>query len=193
MVRMEPLVLGSGSPRRRELLQTLGLDFEVRVADADETPHPGEPADALVVRLARLKLHAVMRKTDAFVLAADTIVVVDDDVLGKPRNDEDAHAMLRRLSGRAHAVVTAIALGRDGTCLGETAVRTQVVFGAIEADIERYVATGEGRDKAGSYAIQGFGGAFVSRIEGSYSNVVGLPVRETIALLREHGVVKEWP
>lgn len=190
---MEPLVLGSGSPRRRELLQTLGLNFEVLVADADETPNPGEPADALVARLARMKLDAVMAKTGAFVLAADTIVVVDDDVLGKPRNDEDAHAMLRRLSGRAHAVVTAIALGRDGTCLGETAVCTQVVFGAIEADIERYVATGEGRDKAGSYAIQGFGGAFVSRIEGSYSNVVGLPVRETIALLREHGVVKEWP
>lgn len=193
-MRQEPLVLGSGSPRRRELLSTLSLAFDVIVADVDETPRPNEDPDALVARLAVSKLEAVMSRTDAFVLAADTIVVVDGDVLNKPIDDEEGCAMLRRLADRDHRVTTAIALGRGGEVLSERAVTTKVMFGPIPDDeAARYVATGEGRDKAGGYAIQGLGGGFVTGIVGSYSNVVGLPVRVTLELLRANGAVREWP
>jgi len=193
-MRQEPLVLGSGSPRRRELLSTLKLDFDVIVADVDETPRDGEDPDALVWRLAVSKLDAVMSKTGAYVLAADTIVVVDDEVLGKPVDDAAGRAMLLRLADRQHYVTTAIALGRGGERLGVSAVTTEVTFAPIADDeAERYVATGEGRDKAGGYAIQGLGGGFVRSIVGSYSNVVGLPVHGTLELLRDHGVVAQWP
>ena len=193
-MQQEPLVLGSGSPRRRELLSTLAVHFEVIVADVDETPHEGEDPEVLVQRLARMKLNAVMVETASFVLAADTIVVVDGEVLGKPRDDAEGRDMLRRLAGRDHRVTTAIALGRGGHVLDERTVTTEVTFGTIRDDeAARYVASGEGRDKAGGYAIQGLGGGFVRGIVGSYSNVVGLPVRETLECLRAHGVVTEWP
>ena len=188
------LVLGSASPRRRELLASVGIDFEVRVADVDETPCEGEEPAVLVRRLAATKLAAVMRETDAFVLTADTIVIVDGVVLNKPVDDDEGLSMLARLAGRTHRVTTAIALGRGGAVLGEDAVTTEVIFGPVASDdAVRYVATGEGRDKAGGYAIQGIAGGFVRSIVGSYSNVVGLPLYETLALLRAHGAVTRWP
>lgn len=191
-----PLVLASASPRRRELLSTLGLTFEVRPADVDESVHPGEPPSAYVRRMAETKLAAALALAtpDAFVLASDTVVVVGDRILGKPVDDDEGVAMLRELAGRAHEVRTSVALGRGDAVLELVEVATRVVFRAIDdGEARRYVATGEGRDKAGGYAVQGRAGAFVTRLEGSYSNVVGLPLAETLAVLRAHRVVEVWP
>ena len=127
-------------------------------------------------------------------LAADTVVVVEGRVLGKPVDDAEARATLERLSGRAHEVTTAVALGRGSASLENQAVTTRVVFRALTQDeIARYVATGEGRDKAGSYGVQGVAAGFVERLEGSWSNVVGLPLARTLAMLRAHGAVGAWP
>jgi septum formation protein len=190
-------VLASASPRRRELLATLGLRFEVRACDIDESVVVGESPLDYVRRLAEEKLHAAFafdEVGDAFVLASDTTVVADDVILGKPEDAAEGRAMLERLSGRAHEVRTAIALGRAGRTLAVRDVVTQVVFRALGSDeIARYAALGEGRDKAGGYGIQGLAGGFVARIEGSYSNVVGLPVAETLELLVAHGAVEAWP
>lgn len=166
------LVLASQSPRRSELLRSAGISFRVQVADVDETPLPGEPAVEYVRRLARAKALAVQGE---LVLGADTVVVVDGQILGKPVDREDAARMLRLLSGRSHQVITGICLA------GETVVvdheTTQVNFSSLSGkEISAYVGTGEPMDKAGAYAIQGFASCFVERIEGSYSNVVGLPV-----------------
>jgi len=194
-----PLVLASASPRRRELLSSLGLRFDVRPCDIDESVVAGESSLGYVRRLAEEKLHAAFARLDAadgdvFVLASDTTVVVDDVILGKPEDAAEGRAMLERLSDRAHEVRTAIALGRAGRTLEVRDVVTQVVFRLLGADeIARYVAIGEGRDKAGGYGIQGLAGGFVARIEGSYSNVVGLPVAETLELLVAHGAVEAWP
>lgn len=182
--REHPLLLGSASPRRREILETLGLPLVVRAFDVDERVHAGERADDYLARVVADKLAAAIadRTARGGVLVADTLVLVDGNVVGKPTGDDDARAILRGLSGRAHEVWTRFALDRGEA---ET-VRTRVVFRALSEDaIARYVATGEGRDKAGAYAIQGIGAFLVSRIEGSYSNVVGLPACEVIdALLR---------
>jgi nucleoside triphosphate pyrophosphatase len=189
------LVLASQSPRRRELLEQMGLAFEVRPAHADETVLPGEAPRAYVLRVARAKARAV---EGDLVLAADTAVVLGDEVLGKPEGPDDARRMLRALSGTRHAVLTAVCLRRTSGAAGagvelEAVVRTAVTFAPLSAaQIDWYVRTGEPLDKAGAYAIQGAGGAFVLAVEGSVSNVVGLPLAETAALLAQAGLRLPW-
>jgi septum formation protein len=173
------ILLASSSPRRLDLLRALGLDPEVRPADVDETLLPGEDPHDAAERLARAKASAVAPAAPAgsVVLAADTIVVLDGAALGKPRDGDDARRMLRSLRGRAHDVVTGVALARDGRLVSgrETTV---VVFGPMtEEEVDAYVASGEPADKAGAYALQGLGGLFVERISGTPSNVIGLPLR----------------
>jgi septum formation protein len=187
--RAPQLVLASASPRRAALLARLGIEPIVRPTDVDETPRRGEPPSDLVVRLADAKAAAALRTgADEVVLAADTEVVVDGATLGKPRDRDDAAAMLQRLSGRTHQVLTGIAV-RRGTQQASTVVRTDVTFRELsEPEIAWYVATGEPDDKAGAYAIQGAGAVLVERIEGSDTNVVGLPLSATVALLGEVGV-----
>lgn len=186
------LVLASGSPRRRAFLEQLGLSFTVVPADLDERVLPGEAPATYVERLAREKALAVRaRHPDTRVLAADTTVVLGDRVLGKPVDPADARAMLSALRGREHRVLTAVALA-------SAQVQTRVVETfvdirhATDAELAWYVATGEPLDKAGAYAIQGVGGFLVRGIRGSYSNVVGLPLAETLALLEADGLVLPW-
>jgi septum formation protein len=184
------LVLASASPRRRELLARLGLDPLIRPADIDETPHPGEDPHDLVVRLASAKAATSLARGDAedVVLAADTEVVLDGQVLGKPRDRDDAARMLRRLGGRSHEVVTGVAVRRGGTARA-TRVTTVVRFRSLsDAEITWYVATGEPAGKAGAYGLQGAGAALVERIDGSDTNVIGLPLAETVTLLRQVGM-----
>jgi septum formation protein len=172
-----PLVLASASPRRAELLRLAGYEFTAAHADLDETPLPGEAADIYVRRLAEAKAAAVAaRHPDAVVLGADTTVVLDGDILGKPIDAADAVAMLTRLQGRAHDVLTGVAV--TGPAGGDSAIaRTQVWFAAMTAaEIVAYVATGEPMDKAGAYGIQGRASCYVTRIDGSHPNVMGLPV-----------------
>ncbi len=208
------LTLASASPRRRELLAFLGIPFTVAPADLDESQHPGEHAATYVERLARAKARGpgsdagvAARQTSqdrsaaedlgqggttrntALILAADTSVVIDDEVLGKPGHDAALGAqMLRRLAGRSHQVMTGIAVS------GPSGVRSQVVTSEVifrplsEAEIAWYVSTGEGADKAGGYALQGRAGAFITSVLGSPSNVIGLPLAETVALLRASGL-----
>lgn len=190
-MRAAPLVLGSGSPRRRELLTRAGIAFEVQPADIDEQARPGEEPAALATRLAREKAQTVARRLGPtpprWVLGADTIVVVDGDVLGKPVDAEDAVRLLGRLLGRTHRVLTGVALV-ESACLAtsDVVVESRVRMRSAERDeILRYVATGESLDKAGAYAAQGEGRRFIEAIEGSESNVIGLPLDETLALLRE--------
>jgi septum formation protein len=187
------LVLASASPRRRELLGQLGLSFEVSAADIDETPRPGEAATAYVLRLAQEKARAVTaRHPGAWVLAADTTVALGDELLGKPRDASEARGMLGRLSGRTHEVHTGVALAGPG---GEhsTVVRTRVTFRSLSlGEVEWYVGTGEPLDKAGSYAVQGKGGFLVAAVEGSPTNVIGLPLGETLELLARAGVPLPW-
>jgi septum formation protein len=179
------LVLASGSPRRRELLALLGVPFDVVPPDVDETPHDGEPPVDLVRRLACAKVVAV---DGDLVLAADTIVELDGELLGKPADPDDARRMLRRLSARTHHVHTGVAV-RVGERMDVEVVTTEVTFTALTAGaIDWYLATEEPLDKAGAYALQGAGGAFVERIDGSASNVVGLPLATVAALLGRVGV-----
>ena len=178
-----PLVLASASPRRRDLLGRLGLSFEVRPTDADETwpaLPPGPAAEAVALRKAR-----ALEAPGALVLAADTVVVLGGDVLGKPADADEARATLRRLSGRTHEVVTGIAL-RHGDRETTAHASTRVTFAELaDAEIAAYVATGSPLDKAGSYGIQDDAGALlVSRVEGDYFNVVGLPLRTLYETLR---------
>jgi septum formation protein len=186
-----PLVLASASPRRRELLAALGLEFRIEAADIDESPRAGEGAEAYVRRLALEKASAVAAAhAGSLVLGADTVVVVDGEILGKPRDAEDARRMLRRLAGRGHQVLTGVAVvgaGEGGPRLAEV-VRTEVLFTPMdEAEIGAYVASGEPLDKAGAYAIQGLGARYVESISGNYSNVVGLPLPHAVRLLRRAG------
>jgi septum formation protein len=182
------IVLASSSPRRREILAALGLSFETRAADVDETVGAGEDAFDAAERLARAKAEVVAAAfPDALVVAADTLVVLDGEALGKPKDRADARRTLARLSGRVHEVVTAVALARGGriACGRES---TRVHFAPMtDAEIEGYVASGEPDDRAGSYAIQGKGGLFVTGVEGSPSNVVGLPVRLLYTLAADLG------
>ncbi|MTV24471.1 septum formation inhibitor Maf [Nitriliruptoraceae bacterium ZYF776] len=183
------VVLASTSPRRRDLLGRLGLTPEVRPVEVDETPRPGEVAVDLVLRLAAAKAAAGARGDDAeVVLAADTVVVRDGGVLGKPRDRDHARAMLRSLSGRTHEVVTGVAAVRGGDHR-RVHVTTEVTFRRLsDAEIAWYLGTGEPDDKAGGYGLQGAGAALVISIAGSDTNVVGLPLAETVAVLRELGV-----
>jgi septum formation protein len=187
------LILASGSPRRREILSQLGIAFEVRAADVDETPLEGEKAIDLARRLARAKCERASASASASVLAADTVVDVDGVPFNKPVDDDDARRMITLLAGRTHCVHTAIAL----CAFGEITVRsvtTGVMFRSLTDDeIARYVASGEGRDKAGAYALQGLGGGMITSVRGSPSNVIGLPAAETVALLVERGVIARWP
>lgn len=192
------IVLASASPRRREILTTLGLVFEVDVANVDESVLSGEAAPEYVQRVASSKARTVAsRRAGSVILAADTTVVVDGAILGKPDDESDARRMLALLSGRAHEVLTAIAIEttKDGAPRSlARVVRTEVVFRALDEEaIGRYLASGEHRDKAGAYGIQGLAMALVREIRGSYTNVVGLPAAETIDLLVESGALASWP
>lgn len=184
-----PLVLASASPRRRELLTRAGLSFEVWPSGVEETPLPGEAPRALAERLAREKALDVARalgpRPSRLVLGADTLVVLEGDVLGKPRDPEHAVTLLRRLLGRRHRVITGVALVESAELrVRALSVESHVTMRAAEEpEVRAYVATGEPLDKAGAYAAQGEGRRFVLGIEGSESNVIGLPLEETLALL----------
>lgn len=194
------LILASQSPRRAELLRNAGFAFEVRAAPVNETPLEGEPARDYVVRLAREKARAVARLLggsagEALVLGADTAVLAGAEILGKPRDEQDARRMLRLLSDKTHEVLTGVALiqlPHNREAAGTE--RTLVTFGALtESDIEEYVATGEPFDKAGAYGIQGIAGRFIPRIDGCYFNVMGLPLARVAAMLREFGFCGRSP
>jgi len=187
------IVLASASPRRAELLRAAGIEFEVMPAHIDETAHAAESPEAYVRRIADSKAQAIAgRVNDRIILAADTTVVIDDQMLAKPEDDEDAKRMLQMLSGRTHEVLTAVAVcrGPEGSSPLRTGrlieiERTQVEFAPLtEFEIDWYVATGEPRDKAGAYAIQGYASRFITRIDGSYSNVVGLPMALVYDILK---------
>jgi septum formation protein len=192
------IVLASASPRRQELLRNAGIPFTVQPADIDETPRAGESPRECAERLAREKALAVWRaRPQDFVLGADTIVVVDEAILGKPVDPADAVRMLRLLSGRVHRVITGVCLVRAGDSrdllraaeLARTESETTLVaMNALSEDeIRKYVTSGEPEDKAGAYAIQGMASRWIPRIEGDYSNVVGLPVALVYRMLREQG------
>jgi len=198
-IRTCMIILASASPRRQELLRNAGIQFTVKPADIDEVPVAGESPRECAERLAREKALAIFQsEPQSYVLGADTIVVVDDAILGKPRDAEDAACMLRLLSGRTHAVITGVCLVSP-VASGQLPVasttkivseRTAVTMCSLSDDeIRDYVATGEPMDKAGAYAIQGIASRWIPRIEGDYSNVVGLPVARVYAMLRERGVV----
>ncbi len=181
------LVLASASPRRADLLRQAGLSFEIHPSGIDETARPGEPAGDLAERLAREKaVAAAARLSPALVVAADTLVVVDGDILSKPRDSDEARTMLARLAGRVHAVITGLAL----RTLPEEELHTEQVVSRVEftpltpAQIDWYVATGEGADKAGAYALQGIGALMIRSVEGSYTNVIGLPLERLYPHLR---------
>jgi septum formation protein len=177
------VVLASSSPRRRELLASVGLAAEIRPADIDESPHQGEHPVDYVRRLAAVKAAAVERRDGEIVLAADTTVEIDGTILGKPLDDADAARMLRLLSGRTHLVHSGVSV--VSACGATTIdVSTSVTFVELDdAVIAWYVGTGEPRDKAGAYAIQGAGAAVVERVDGSVTNVIGLPLAQTLTLL----------
>ena len=180
------LILASASPRRAELLRAAGISFTVRVADIDETRRPGESASDYVLRLSREKAAAVAQENE-LVLGADTTVLIGDEIAGKPTDAADAERMLRALNGNWHEVLTAVTLLCNDQSVSEIAV-TRVKFAPLtEEEIKWYVATGEPDDKAGAYAIQGCASLFIERIEGSYSNVVGLPVQMVYDLARKLG------
>lgn len=185
---MPDLILASASPRRRELLAGLGLSPPVRPVDLDETPLAGEPAADCVLRLARAKAEADARPGE-LVLAADTLVVLDGRILGKPSGPDEARAMLAQLAGRDHLVMTGVALrDADARKTAAAVATTRVTLAPLSAArIARYVETGEPLDKAGAYAIQGLGALFVERLDGNYSNVVGLPLPLTARLFEDLG------
>jgi septum formation protein len=195
------IVLASASPRRQELLRNAGISFTVQPADIDEAPLAGESAGECAQRLAREKAVAVFRNNpNSFVLGADTVVAMERLILGKPRGAEDAARMLRLLSGRIHAVITGVCVVEpvvsgqrsvvSGSNIHVASSTTLVTMCAISEDeIREYIATGEPMDKAGPYAIQGRASRWIPRIEGDYSNVVGLPVALVYAMLRERGAV----
>ncbi|HWB85473.1 MAG TPA: Maf family protein [Bryobacteraceae bacterium] len=170
------LVLASQSPRRREILRQAGIPFTVRAVSVDETPQPGEVPEEYVRRLAEMKVRAVEAAPEETVLGADTTVVVEGRMLGKPACQEEARQMLEALSGRRHEVLTGICL-KHGRQLIRDGASTSVWFAELSpAEIEDYIASGEPMDKAGAYAIQGLASKFIERIDGCYFNVVGLPV-----------------
>jgi septum formation protein len=182
------LVLASASPRRAELLRAAGIEFSVRSADLDETQLPDETPPSYVLRLSREKALAVAQP-DELVLGADTTVVVNGEIAGKPADATDARRMLQMLGGDWHEVLTGVSLVKDTQVCSELAV-TRVKFAPLsEAEIDWYIATHEPFDKAGAYGIQGYASRFVEQIEGNYANVVGLPVQVVYRLLHQFG----WP
>jgi septum formation protein len=187
--RSPRVILASQSPRRRDLLDLVGIVHEVLPADINEDVRAGEPADAYTERLAREKAAVIAaRHADATVIAADTTVVLDGDILGKPVDAADARAMIRRLAGRSHTVLTALAVAHGGRV--ESAVESVgVTFRPLTDDeIAQYVATGEPMDKAGAYGIQGWGATIVERVDGDYFSVMGLGLRRLVDLLARHGI-----
>lgn len=183
-------VLASGSPRRRELLSSIGWAFDIVVPEVDESPFPSEtPADT-ALRLAGTKALSVSAsEPERICIGADTVVDVDGHNFGKPHDREDARRMLRTLSGRGHAVHTGVAIARDGELLAGGLETTAVQFAALDDDeIESFVTSGMGDDKAGAYAIQGIGATLVERIDGCYYNVVGLPIRLLYSLIKNLGL-----
>ena len=191
------LILASASPRRQELLRSAGIEFRVQPTDIPEVPQPGESPERCAERLACEKAQVVARQNPGhFVLGADTIVVVDGQMLGKPRDAADAARMLRLLSGRQHQVITGVSLmGPSGPSSSSSFVDTRSettlvhMTGLNAAEIDNYIASGEPMDKAGAYAIQGMASRWITRIEGDYPNVVGLPVALVYRMLREHGAI----
>jgi len=182
------VVLASGSPRRRELLEQIGVRFEVRPADIDESVRDGEVPTDYVRRLSVDKAAAVAVRAGVVVIAADTTVDVDGEILGKPADAAEALAMLRQLSGRRHHVHTGVTVRIDDRSATEVVTTAVEMVAITDVDATWYVATGEPFDKAGGYAIQGAGGVFVAGVEGSVSNVVGLPLATVVALARGLGV-----
>ena len=182
------LILASQSPRRRELLGLTGLDFIVRVADIDERMDPGKAPFDEVARVSRLKAEAVARKPDDVVIAADTIVVCGDEVLGKPRSEEDAYRILSLLSGRHHEVMTGMTVLRGDEAITHTEM-TRIHFRSLsDGEIRAYIASGEPMDKAGAYGIPGGAALFADQMEGDYYNVMGLPVCRLAMILRSLGL-----
>lgn len=183
---MADLILASSSPRRKELLEQVGLNFDIFSPDIDESVLENEQAEQYVRRLAEQKAQAVLsRFPDAVVIAADTSLVLDHQVIGKPESKQHAFEIWRLLSGRKHDVLSGVCVASQAHTLS-IVVQTQVHFQTLSnADMERYWATGEPIGKAGAYAIQGYAAQFIPKIEGSYSNVVGLPLHETIQLLNK--------
>jgi nucleoside triphosphate pyrophosphatase len=183
------VVLASQSPRRRELLTLVGIAHEVRPADIDESYLAGEEPGAHAERLAREKVAAVSRDVpDALVIGSDTIVVVDGEVLGKPRDEAHAAQMLARLSGRSHVVMTAVAVRRGSEQRSSVEVVGVTFHPLTVQDINAYIATGEPMDKAGAYGIQGYGATIVERVDGDYFAVMGLPLQRMVRLMAELGV-----
>jgi septum formation protein len=193
------LILASASPRRRELLERLGLRLVIAPADVDETPRPGERPDEYVTRIAAAKCDAVAdggaaaTAPDLAVVGADTIVIADHEIMGKPSDPDDARRMLGRLAGRRHEVTTAYRIRRGGKTL-ERAVTTAVSFRSLQpAELDAYLASGEWQGKAGGYAVQGIAGAFVTELRGSHTNVIGLPVAELLADLQALEALPRYP
>lgn len=187
---MNRLILASTSPRRAELLRQIGVAFEQRAIEVDESPRPGEVAAETALRLAVAKARAgrALAGPGQAVLAADTLVSVDGEALGKPRDRDDFLAMLRRLSGRRHEVYTAVALAWDDEPRAFLSVSHVDFRPLLDAEMAAYWETGEPADKAGGYAIQGRAAVFITRLEGSFSGVMGLPLFETAELLRQAGI-----
>lgn len=198
-----PLILGSASPRRRDILSSLGIPFLVRSGTIDETPLPGEEPSHYLRRIVPAKLADVcrvsldLRQECSGVLVADTIVVLGGEILGKPRDREHAEALLSRIVGRTHVVMTrfAISVAPDiSTPRAERTVETRVTMRSVTPEaVRRYAATGEGLDKAGAYAAQGIGAFLISRIDGSFTNVVGLPASEVVEDLLTLGHLEAFP
>jgi septum formation protein len=178
------LVLASGSPRRAELLRAAGIEFTVRSVEIDETPREGELPRDYVLRLAEEKALAVEADESEVVLAADTTVVLGNEIMGKPIDADDATRMLRALAGQKHTVITGVFLKRGVNVAGDLASTDVWMTPMSDVEIADYVASGEPMDKAGAYAIQGLASRFIERIDGSYSNVVGLPIALVYCLLR---------
>ncbi|HEV8702005.1 MAG TPA: Maf family protein [Candidatus Polarisedimenticolia bacterium] len=187
------LILVSASPRRSHLLRQAGLDFSVQPADVDESPLPGEAPGDLAARLARAKVRALPAPPGpALAIAADTVVAIDGTILGKPRDPADARRMLGLLSGRTHHVITAVALRAlpEESLVSERAESLVTFVPMTAEEIAWYAATGEGMDKAGAYALQGIGALFIASIEGSYTNVIGLPLERLHPHLRRYGLIE---
>lgn len=194
-MNLPDIALASGSPRRQELLSQIGVSFSVVAVDVDESLLDGESAGDYVQRLAVAKAqagwHILSSQQKIPVLGADTAVIVDDEILGKPRDADDARAMLQRLSGRSHQVMTAVAIVDQQQVLCKLNT-SEVCFSDLSSEqIAWYVSTGEGTDKAGGYAVQGLAAMFIERIEGSYSGIMGLPLRETSVMLQLAGQTHE--
>lgn len=188
------LYLASASPRRRELLTQLGIIIEVLRADIDETPLPGEAPQAYTERLARAKAEAGWAKVREFglpprpLLAADTTVVLNGEIIGKPDSADHARTILKQLSGKEHQVVTSIAVKQGDDCRVVSTISNVCFRPLLDEEIDHYIISGEPMDKAGAYGIQGVAATFVREIKGSYTGIVGLPLAETVELLREFGI-----